>query len=229
MSGNGSSRRALAACIVGVAALLAACLALFDQPVARSVTGLDPDLRRVFAFITWFGQGGVILYPTGLFLLLAGVGSGLQPRWRPALRRPVAAAFMLFATVAAAGLVNDALKIVFGRARPGPWLAGDESGFGFFRYGFRFASFPSGHTATSVAAAVALGILLPRFRRVFAALALLIAVSRIVLGMHYPSDVLAGALVGLAAARLVIDRCRRAGILRRATQDSQRPAVCSMV
>ena len=62
------------------------------------------------------------------------------------------------------------------------------------------AAFPSGHAATAVAGAYALSRLLPRARRVLWLLALLIAGSRVYLGVHYPLDVIVGALVGLACA-----------------------------
>jgi undecaprenyl-diphosphatase len=118
---------------------------------------------------------------------------------------------IVFAVVAVAGLINDLLKIVFGRARPALWLAGDESGFGFFRVGARFASFPSGHTATSVAAALVFGALLPRWRWPFLAAASLIALSRIGVGAHYPSDVVGGAIIGGLVAAALIRQARIRG------------------
>lgn len=62
-------------------------------------------------------------------------------------------------------------------------------------------SFPSSHAASSTAAAVAFGALLPGTATV-PALAAAISASRLVAGVHYPSDVLCGALLGAAAARL---------------------------
>jgi undecaprenyl-diphosphatase len=59
-------------------------------------------------------------------------------------------------------------------------------------------SFPSGHSATAFAAAVAVGLLCPRLRAPLLALALLVAVSRAYLGVHYWSDVLAGSVLGVA-------------------------------
>ncbi|NJP42765.1 phosphatase PAP2 family protein [Streptomyces sp. PRB2-1] len=62
-------------------------------------------------------------------------------------------------------------------------------------------SFPSSHAASATAAAVAFGALLPGTATV-PALAAAISASRLVAGVHYPSDVLCGALLGAAAARL---------------------------
>jgi undecaprenyl-diphosphatase len=59
-------------------------------------------------------------------------------------------------------------------------------------------SMPSGHAATSFAAAVILTYLWPRSAPFFFLLATAIAVSRVYVGVHYPSDVLAGAALGVA-------------------------------
>ena len=61
-------------------------------------------------------------------------------------------------------------------------------------------AFPSGHAATAVAGAYGLSRLLPQARYGWWLLAVLIAGSRVYLGVHYPFDVLCGGLVGLACA-----------------------------
>jgi undecaprenyl-diphosphatase len=59
-------------------------------------------------------------------------------------------------------------------------------------------SFPSGHACSAFAAAVVLMAFLPRLRWVLLTIATLVAVSRVWLGVHYPSDVIAGAALGAA-------------------------------
>ncbi len=61
-------------------------------------------------------------------------------------------------------------------------------------------SFPSGHTLHSVACSLILTAYYPRLAFIVWPLTILIAVSRIVLGLHYPSDVVVGALIGAATA-----------------------------
>lgn len=63
-------------------------------------------------------------------------------------------------------------------------------------------SFPSNHAVNNFAAAVFLTALYPRLKWVFLVTALLVSISRIYLGLHYPSDILAGALIGAAAGTL---------------------------
>nr|WP_245981097.1 phosphatase PAP2 family protein [Streptomyces reniochalinae] len=105
--------------------------------------------------------------------------------------------------VAAAHLASMGLKRVV--RRPRPRLAGRAP---LVRTAGRH-SFPSSHAASAGAAALALGGL--RHRRAFGALAALMCVSRLVAGVHYPSDVLAGAALGAATARLGTRREPRHG------------------
>jgi membrane-associated phospholipid phosphatase len=62
---------------------------------------------------------------------------------------------------------------------------------------------PSGHATTAFAVLVAFGSLWPRWRTILLIYALLIAVSRVVVTAHYPTDVAAGALVGVIGAVMV--------------------------
>jgi membrane-associated phospholipid phosphatase len=128
--------------------------------------------------------------------------SFVQPdpgRVRIALRRGV----LIFLSVAAGGLLAEALKLVFRRQRP-------EFADGY--YSFRFSDWfnasglglPSSHAAVAVAAAAALCVLFPARRWLWILLGGLCVVSRVAAGAHFLSDVVLGALVGLAAARAVI-------------------------
>jgi undecaprenyl-diphosphatase len=120
-------------------------------------------------------------------------------------RRPVLTTAALTAgTVWAADLLTLGLKALAGRARPyealpaaDPLLRADVG-----------HSLPSGHAATAFAGAVFLGYLFRRFAVPLLVLAALVAFARVYVGVHYPLDVLLGALVGSLVALAVIGALR---------------------
>jgi len=65
-------------------------------------------------------------------------------------------------------------------------------------------SFPSGHTAAAFSCAVTLSNMMTQIAVPIYALAILIAYSRIYLGTHYPSDVVAGGIIGMGLASMLI-------------------------
>ncbi|WP_217921383.1 phosphatase PAP2 family protein [Miltoncostaea oceani] len=110
------------------------------------------------------------------------------------------------AALALASLSSSSLKDLFDRARPtlaDPSLTaliglpGDSS-------------FPSGHATSAFAAAGIVAALHPSLRAPALALASLVAVSRVYLGVHHPVDITAGALLGLLIAVVVIVTSQRA-------------------
>jgi undecaprenyl-diphosphatase len=80
-----------------------------------------------------------------------------------------------------------------------------------------FASMPSGHATTAVAAAIAIGSIWPRTRAVMWLYAGLIMVSRVAVLAHHPSDVIAGALVALIGTDLLRRWFATSGLVFRAS------------
>ena len=98
------------------------------------------------------------------------------------------------------------LKIVLGRARPGH---GAE--FTFFSLNSRFNGFPSGHSADAFVSGVFLYFLLKHskyagYRFLPLICAFLIAVSRVLVSAHYPSDVVGGMFIGILGAGFFLSR-----------------------
>lgn len=109
---------------------------------------------------------------------------------------------VLFASVAVSGIFSLALKTIVCRPRPPLFL---ESGitwphFFDFTTAFLWNSIPSGHATTGLAIAVAGSYITPRLRWPWWVLGTLIALSRIVLNVHYVSDVIAGSIIGLVVS-----------------------------
>jgi undecaprenyl-diphosphatase len=131
----------------------------------------------------------------GLFVALAGLARHRGDR--------AGAVQSLWAAgaVTTAGLLAQVVKNVACRARP---TAADPgaflSAFPCVPAGYAVASFPSGHATTAFAAAVLLSLRYPRGAAVFFGLAVLVGLSRVVLGSHFPSDVVAGAALGSLVA-----------------------------
>lgn len=125
-------------------------------------------------------------------VLIIGIGLGADLGAR---RRPIAAALSTAAYLVA-DWIDIALKRAFARPRP-PLV--DPAVHPLVPVPHSY-SMPSGHATTAFAAALAVGLVHPRLRLPLMTLAALIAVSRVWLGVHYLSDVLVGAAIGLVTS-----------------------------
>lgn len=190
-------RRWAAAVVVLVAALM-----LLVDPLAAGVRGFPPVVIGLFDDVTDFGRSGWLLIPLGgAILWIAALIRPTLDRWsRAILAAFVARIGFVFVAVGLPGLVGTILKRWIGRFRPsehGPWA------FSPLSWRSEYASLPSGHTITAFAALVAIGAVWPKARPYLWAYALVIAVSRVVVSAHFPSDVVAGAAFGAFGAILV--------------------------
>jgi len=111
--------------------------------------------------------------------------------------------FMIFASVFLASFVGVILKFLVGRARPVFYEALDMVGFFPFARDWAFHSMPSGHAMASFAGLVMIGMLVPRIKWFTWTLAVVIGVSRICVGAHWPSDVILGAFIGMVSANVI--------------------------
>lgn len=107
-----------------------------------------------------------------------------------------------FASVAISGIIANIIKVIAGRPRPPLAI---ESGIVSWeplnwRMEFLWHSFPSGHATTGLCIAVMGSALYPRLAPLMWTLGIGIAISRIVLNVHYVSDVMVGSMIGAAVA-----------------------------
>ncbi len=117
--------------------------------------------------------------------------------------------FLGFVTIAFTSVTVQALKHLFGRARPtledsasfwkGPSL---EAGYD---------AFPSAHAAAAFSLAVILSSVYPRWSSFWYLAALMVAITRIFLDVHFASDVVAGGAVGFLLSKIVIRLVERRG------------------
>lgn len=188
-------RRPIGFVVIAVAVLLWLVLGLLGGATNRfdsrlvlalgSQRSAEPALTHAALALTTLG-GATATLSLGLAAAVALAARG----------RPLAAA-QLSAVILSGRLLVDLLKLVFDRARPG---------FEAHPVLVHSASFPSGHSANSMITFLAVALFLaPAAHRPIAVVAavgasLVVGATRVVLGVHWPSDVLAGWLLGLAWA-----------------------------
>jgi len=200
-----TARVLLGAIVAGVVAMPIVMVAMdaWGSALART---LPAAVHIPFGTITDFGKSGWFLWPIGLVLIALGLLTS------PAIGRITVGVVtalavrltFVFAAIAVPGLFATIIKRLIGRARPFVGNAtADPYHFDPFVWHAAYAGLPSGHATTAFAAAVAIGAAWPKTRVYVWGYAALIALSRVVVTAHYPSDVIAGAIVGTAGAVLV--------------------------
>jgi undecaprenyl-diphosphatase len=158
----------------------------------------DAFTLTLFEHLTRLGQSAWILYATGAVLLAVSFypSEGLPRYRRTFMHGVILIAYYLFTTVAFSGLLTNLFKALFGRARP-QFVPEGMVWFSMpFGDHYDYASFPSGHATTAGAFAVGLALLMPKLRVFILLAGIWIAISRPVLGVHFPSDIFAGFAFG---------------------------------
>lgn len=206
LSANQSgASKAIAASVALLAVSLVADAALRDFAMQ-----IDPTVKAVLRQITQMGNSA---WPLGigglLWLTLAALLRHHRGPTKTALRRAQACVLFVMVNVALSGALANLLKQVIGRARPVT-----EGGAGVYQFKLMafdpaWASFPSGHATTTMAMMVALAMILPRHALACVAIGLLGAASRILLGVHWVSDVVAGVALGTAVTIVLRQRFDR--------------------
>jgi membrane-associated phospholipid phosphatase len=160
----------------------------YDRRLYSLIHGLPhtPVSDRYVALLSDVGEG------------LGWVGAGVALAWLGGARGRRAGLATLIASLGTTYLVQHMIKPIFRRKRP-------HIGRDILVVGIRTtdASFPSGHAASSFAAATALAAFYPKTAPLVFTLAGGVGASRVHLGHHFPSDVLVGAGIGVASGALI--------------------------
>lgn len=163
----------------------------FDRAIALYSVNEPKVIKDIFSFITNFGLSQYYLIPSLLLFFISLIYCN----------KKFANAFLyIFTTVALSGILSIILKVIFARYRPPKFINDHLYGFNWFDFGYIVNSFPSGHSITALSAYTAFALLIPRLKWLFLSLGVLIAISRVMVGVHYFSDILIGSLIGFLSS-----------------------------
>ena len=185
------------------AAIIVLMYAIDAWEIAQMPKRGTPSLWWV-RILTDFGKDEYVLAVlAGLLIAVAIVSPALRGIQRSLLLGLGTRLQFIFCAVAFSNLVTEVLKYCIGRGRP--FVGGEANAFHFSHFAGNpaYYSFPSGHATTAFALALAVSAVWPQARVAMAVYALIIAATRLVLLAHHPSDVVAGAMVGIVGAMFV--------------------------
>lgn len=169
------------------------------KELVRTVRDLDRALfRAIFrlkwgpltVIMRWFTVAGTAGALWGFIAAVAFLVTGFQ----------ASNLIVPWGAVALSWALAEVAKHLFDRRRP---LVREISIAPFIKTPSS-SSFPSGHSATAGAGALSLAVLYPALAALILPAGLLTMLSRIYLGVHYPFDVLAGALIGVSTATVFL-------------------------
>lgn len=190
--------------IPGIALVLAYVALLFaDKQVAALIEqSIAPENRT---FIWLLGRAGRVEY---WLIVLAGLLSAprLFLQFKGAIpegatRFPYAGLYLTLC-ISLSALVGEILKICVGRVRPNAAIRLGADVPDPLTLNSSFHSFPSGHTQTAWAAAIALGLYFPKWRFPLMFLAVCTMVSRVMMNRHFVSDTLVGFAIAVVCSQL---------------------------
>jgi undecaprenyl-diphosphatase len=159
-----------------------------DRALFRAIFGVKrAPLTSVMRAFTVAGSAGALW---GFLAAAAFLLTGLEP----------SRLLIPWTAIAASWTVAEGVKYLFDRARPFLW----DTEIAPLIKTPSSSSFPSGHSATAAAGAITLSVLYPSFAPLLVLAGLLVVLSRVYLGVHFPFDVLAGIVIGISTSAVVL-------------------------
>jgi len=168
-----------------------------DGPAMRAVRPIHDSYFAdlVGTTIRWLGTG-YVQGPLPLIMLAMGAV------WSSRLKGAGLSTLYAFLTSVVA---VSALKVIV--HRPRPWVTDPAPAqWSGYLHNSHFHSFPSAEATTTFAVALTIGAWYPSLRAPLLVLAVFVAIGRVIVGAHHPSDVMAGAILGLVVSRLFVKR-----------------------
>jgi membrane-associated phospholipid phosphatase len=195
------------------AVMIFVLLAMLDAPVTMGVANLPDWVRDPFYTITRPGNSDWILYPTLLGSIIGGISIKWllsKDPWLTRVRTLTSISLFIFIGVGLPGLIANIIKRALGRARP---VNFDQYGIFHFEplHDWTFQSFPSGDTTTMFALAAVVAFFLPGLKWWALFGAAMVGLARIMIGMHFPTDVFGGILLGTLGAFAIRNYCAKRG------------------
>jgi len=189
---------------------------IFDKPLFLFFRGFDNSVwvifERVFATKIWLGTFGILFTLNLIKNTLNTKSKHKENKNKFNLKLKIKEiivisktnySFLILCSILSSAIITGVLKFIIGRSRPVFFEALGRTGFLPWTHDWAFNSMPSGHTSASFAGFVMLGLLFPKYKWATWMAAILIGLSRIAIGAHFPSDVLVGAFIGMATADLI--------------------------
>jgi membrane-associated phospholipid phosphatase len=184
------------------------CIALglyVDRAAVLWAAGLDEKYRHFFAIVTELGDatGWLVALLVALVVSLVISRRTLAPETRQRMLLHAWNCWFVILSCLVSGAIHHVLKVLIGRYRPRYFFADDLYGLSPLNFDIAQNSFPSGHTQTIVSICFALYLIYPRPAALYLVIAALVALSRVMLQAHYPSDVVGGIYLGICSAILL--------------------------
>lgn len=164
-----------------------------DKSIAIFFSEIPQNIFLAFEILTFFASNVFIIFVLVVLLIYY-----IKTRSRKLV--------YIISSVSLTWLVTYIIKITLGRTRPSLFIEKDLFQLSLMKFADVMNSFPSAHSSTAFALATSVSLLYPKYKYFLFFYAFMIALSRIVIGKHYLSDVIFGAFLGIVASIILKDK-----------------------